>query len=84
MTTSFVIVAAVSEFLAGEDIEEIEDVETEPAADEEGVDYYIVITDSSGEEIERIPVGPDEDPSISFESPDGTEPAAQQPENNEE
>lgn len=75
---------AVREFLAGEDIEEIDAVETEPAADEEGVDYYIVITDSSGEELERIPVGPDEDPSISFESPDGSEPTAEQSENNEE
>ena len=58
--------AAVREFLAGEDIEAIDDVETEPAPNERGVDYYIVITDSEGQEIERIPVAPGENPSISY------------------
>lgn len=58
--------AAVREFLTGKDIEEIDDVETEPAPDERDVDYYIVIIDSEGQEIERIPVAPGENPSITY------------------
>lgn len=60
---------SVRAFLAGEDVDE--DVETEPAPDSEGVDYYIVITDSDGEEIERVPVAPDEDPAVEFVPADG-------------
>ncbi len=60
---------AVKEFLTGEDLDEIDDVEdvdTEPAPEDDEIDYYIVITDSEGEVIERIPVEPGEDPSIAF------------------
>ena len=68
---------AVRSFLAGEDIDGNEGVETEPAPDSSGVDYYIVITDSNGEEIERIPVGPGENPRIEYvpagDTDDGSE-----------
>jgi len=57
---------AVRSFLAGEDVDGSEQVETQPAPDSEGVDYYIVITDSNGEEIERIPVAPGENPTIEY------------------
>ncbi len=63
----------VQEFLIGEDIDDIEDVETEPAPDDEDVDYYLVIEDADGEVIERVPVEPGEDPSISVVSPDEIE-----------
>jgi len=56
---------AVQSFLAGEAVDD-ETVETEPAPDSDGVDYYIVITGSDGEEIERIPVGPGENPTIEY------------------
>ncbi|MFD1642485.1 hypothetical protein [Halohasta litorea] len=62
---SLMTTEAVQSFLAGEDVDD-EQVETEPAPDSEGVDYYIVITDSNGQEIERIPVGPDENPTIEY------------------
>lgn len=60
---------AVREFLAGTDVEEIDDVEdidTEPAPDDDEIEYYIVVTDRDGNVIERIPVKPGEDPQISF------------------
>ena len=58
--------AAVREFLVGEDIENIDDVDTEPAPNTEGVDYYIVIRGSDGEELERIPVEPGQNPTIEY------------------
>jgi hypothetical protein len=63
---SLMTTEAVRSFLAGEDVDGNEQVETEPAPDSEGVDYYIVITGSDGEEIERIPVGPGENPTIEY------------------
>ena len=63
---------AVRSFLAGEGVDSGEGVETEPAPDSEGVDYYIVITGSDGEEIERIPVGPGENPRIEYVPAGGT------------
>lgn len=63
----------VKRFLAGADVDAIDDVETEPAPDEEGVDYYIVIEDSDGSVIERIPVDPGEDPSVNFVPADEVE-----------
>lgn len=57
---------AVKQFLAGEDVDDIEDIETEPAPDDEEVLYYIVITDADGNVIERIPIEPGDDPSVSF------------------
>jgi len=56
---------AVRSFLAGENVDG-GNVGTEPAPDSEGVDYYIVITGSDGEEIERVPVGPGENPTIEY------------------
>ena len=64
-TVSLATTDAVRSFLAGEDVDD-ETVKTEPAPDREGVDYYIVITGGDGEEIERIPVGPGENPTIEY------------------
>ena len=58
---------AVREFIASGDVEEIDTIDTEPAPDEQAVDYYIVVTDADGSEIERIPVEPDQEPSINYE-----------------
>ena len=59
---------AVEEFIAGEDPsninETVDDVEQEPADDEPDVAYYLVIKNSDGEVIDRIPVAPDEEVSI--------------------
>jgi len=59
---------AVEEFIAGEDPsninETVDDVEQEPADDEPDVAYYLVIKNSDGEVIDRIPVSPDEEVSI--------------------
>ena len=63
---------AVREFIATGDTEEVEGVDTEPAPNETGVDYYIVISDSDGSVIERIPVEPDQEPSISYEPANAT------------
>ena len=63
---------AVREFIATGDAEEVEGVDTEPAPNETGVDYYIVISDADGSEIERIPVEPDQEPSISYEPANAT------------
>lgn len=49
----------VIEFISGEDLEEIDDAEevgTDPADEQDDVAYYIVIYDDDGEEIDRIPV----------------------------
>ena len=59
--------ASVREFLAGGDTDAVDNVDTEPAPGETNVDYYIVITDSDGTVIERIPVEPGQEPSISYE-----------------
>ena len=63
---------AVREFIASGDAEEVDNVDTEPAPDETAVDYYIVVTDADGSEIERIPVEPDQEPSISYEPANAT------------
>lgn len=50
---------AVIEFISGEEVDEIEDdesVTTEPSPEDDGVEYYIVITGEDGEEVDRIPV----------------------------
>jgi len=59
--------AAVREFLAGGDTDDLDNVDTEPAPDDPDVAYYIVITDADGSEIARIPVEPGQQPSISYE-----------------
>ena len=58
---------SVREFLAGGDVDAVDNVDTEPAPGESNVDYYIVITDADGTVIERIPVEPGQEPSISYE-----------------
>ena len=63
---------AVREFIATGDTEEVEGVDTEPAPNETDVDYYIVISDADGSVIERIPVEPDQEPSISYEPANAT------------
>jgi hypothetical protein len=63
---------AVREFIATGDTEEVEGVDTEPAPNETGVDYYIVISDADGSVIERIPVEPTQEPSISYEPANAT------------
>ena len=58
---------SVREFLAGGDTDDLDNVDTEPAPDDPGVAYYIVVTDADGSEIARIPVEPGQQPSISYE-----------------
>ena len=58
---------SVREFLAGSDPDDLENVDTEPAPDEPAVDYYIVITAADGTQIDRIPVEPGQEPTISYE-----------------
>ncbi|MHC3437495.1 hypothetical protein ACYJ1Y_05175 [Natrialbaceae archaeon A-gly3] len=57
---------ALAEFLVGGDPDVVDDVDTEPAPDEPAIDYYVVIHDEDGEELERIPIEPGQD--VSFVS----------------
>lgn len=60
---------AIAEFLAGDDpdeVDEVDEVGEEPAPDDPAVEYYVVIYDEDGEEIERIPIEPGQD--VSFVS----------------
>jgi len=43
-----------------------DEVETQPAPGDSEVDYYIVIYDEDGREIDRIPIEPGQD--VAFES----------------
>jgi len=66
-TIELVSTEAVKQFVAGEDIDAIEDqVETEPAEGEENIDYYIVIEDEDGEVIDRIPIEEGEEANVNF------------------
>jgi len=60
--------SAVTELIANGSASEPEDesADTEPATDDENVAYYIVVEDSDGEVVERIPVAPGEDPTVNF------------------
>lgn len=58
---------AMYEFLAGKSLDDIDEGETatrEPADDEEGVAYYIVITDADGNVVERLAVEPGQEVTI--------------------
>ncbi|THE63927.1 hypothetical protein D8Y22_15575 [Salinadaptatus halalkaliphilus] len=62
---------AIAEFLAGDDpdeVAEVGDVDQEPAPDEPAVDYYVVIYDEDGDELERIPIEPGQDVSLVSET----------------
>jgi hypothetical protein len=56
----------VKAFLAGEDVDDAENVSTDPAPGDDDILYYLVIESADGEVIERIPVRPGEDPSVNF------------------
>lgn len=56
----------VKGFLRGEDVNGSEDIDTEPAPDEDNVEYYIVIEDEDGTVIQRIPIRPGENPSVKY------------------
>ncbi len=61
---------SVIEFLEGEDVGEEIGSGVEPAPGEENVSYYLVIYDEHGEEVDRIPVGPDEEVRIEADEED--------------
>ncbi len=56
----------VKAFLRGEDVNGTNDIDTEPAPGEDNVEYYIVIEDEDGTVIQRIPIGPGEEPSVKY------------------
>ncbi len=66
----------VYEFIGGTDVDDLDsaeaidetgdEIDTEPAPDDDAVDYYIVIYDEDGQEIDRIPIEPGQD--VAFES----------------
>ena len=63
---SFETTATVKAFLAGEDVDAAENVDTDPAPEDDDILYYLVVESADGEVIERIPVRPGEDPSVNF------------------
>lgn len=64
--------SAVKQFLAGESVNGSDGVDKDPAPGNESVAYYIVVSDSDGNVIERIPIPPGEDPSVTFVPANGT------------
>ncbi|SDJ47925.1 hypothetical protein SAMN05216226_1048 [Halovenus aranensis] len=58
--------AEVKQFLRGEEPNGSEDIDTEPAPDDDTVEYYIVIEDEDGTVIQRIPIKPGDNPSIKY------------------
>lgn len=55
---------AIVEFLAGGDLEPVENVTTEDAPEASDVAYYVVVRDEDGRVVDRIPIGPGEEISI--------------------
>lgn len=58
----------IRDFIRGDvtedDLDPIDDGDTEPAPDDDAVAYYIIITDADGEVVERIPVERGQDTTI--------------------
>jgi hypothetical protein len=59
---------AIREFIRGDISEDevgaINDSEVEPAPEEEDIAYYIIVTDESGEVVDRIPIREGQDATI--------------------
>ena len=55
---------SVKDFMAGKDVEEVQEVEKEPAEEEEDVAYYVVIIGEDGNELDRIPIEPGQEVNI--------------------
>lgn len=61
---------AVHDFIAGENVSEVDEVITEPADGEDDIQYYVVLLDEDGNELERIEVEEGQDVEIVQEDPD--------------